>query len=284
MNDRDPLGKTLADYIQEDNERLAARVNQMTVRAARLNKEFLDSPLKPLTFPVEKEVRLEIAKKLIPTLSQLVLFPNKELFESLRKLGLNSSVFKWFTPIDELLDLLYDLRKPQGAYFPLELFFVISFIELANKMNVEIIETLDLGVKHDRQEESNVVHKGFKNYLRRTTRSKSQKKQKANLIFDELMDDLVRRAADSTEGVIDWFKLFSDASRGESPQIRKGFHDYFAPHHSQGEVYVHFFPLFQLVFKDRELMSKEIFDESEKLIYNGSYHKYQASRVRKILN
>ena len=272
------------EIINEDNSNVLKALEDLKSRAEKARNKILYDEFDPLVNSDDQDELINYVVQFIPLLHDVVFFPDDQLIEKLREYRFSKTVLNWFTPIEEVVNELEQLRKLEGAFFVLNGYLFACTAYIQTKVVVEAIESFGLNVKHGKNEESNILHKNYDNLFRRREYN-SSKGQKGKMDFgDSIFYFFVRFVEKRVEDELDFKKMLLDASRGEFEQSKEIFQEFHAPEMSKNKVYSALFPLLKLTYKDREMLSNEEFDNLEEVIYGGSYNRYKVSRVKKILS
>jgi hypothetical protein len=288
MYSKDDLPKAISEVIQKDQDGYDNLILRLHSDAVNAKKTLLNSNFEiPVSFDNADDT-ISFVVDFLDIVPKLALFPEEKVFEKLKYYRFSREVFKWFTPIDEILAEINRLSEIQGLNFLKQghLYAASSYIEV--KVMVSIIESFGLHVKHNRNEESNILHKGFDNLYRKREYHMKKGQTAKQDFFERIMYTLlgsfesqINEMDPDYRGVK---KLMLSSTLGDFSLSKELLAGFVAPDLSRNLVYLEMFPLIKLIYKDRVLYSQEEFDELTDLIYNGSYRKYKVSRVKKILN
>jgi hypothetical protein len=275
--------EAIDELIRKDNEQIMLRIALLQINAKQARNELLSGAFQELINREDRDQRIRYISQFIPLINDLVLFPDDELLKKLRTYGFSNTVIKWFTPLTDILSELDKLRNLDGVFFVLQGFLFASLTHLQLKIRNEIIESFDLHVKHGKNEESNILHKMTDNFIRKLAyNEKNNLTPKLNQA-EKVLFDIIKETEYITNREFDFRSFMRDASMGEF----EGGEDFFLTFKvfdtSKNKVYAALFDLVKLTYKDKEMMTQEEFENQEELSYNGSYHLYRASRVKKIL-
>lgn len=271
------------EAINEDNSNLIKSLDELKRRAEIARNKILYDVFDPLVDSSNQDELINYVVQFIPLLCDVVFFPDDVLIEKLRGYGFSKPVLKWFTPIEDVVHELEKLRKLDGAFFVLNVYLFGYTAYIQTKVFVEAVESFGLNVKHGKNEESNILHKNYDNLIRRSEYNRT-KGQKGKMDFgDRIIYHLIGSLEKQVEDEFDSKKMLLDASRGEFEPSKEFFQAFFAPEISKSKVYSALFPLLKLTYKDKEMLSQDEFDDLEEVVYGGSYYKYKAARVKKIL-
>ncbi len=271
--------------IEGDDRRLLSQIDCLKNKAEKAKAEIMNGEFEKLGDNPDQDDILFFVTQFLNFVPDCALFPDEELINKLREYGFSKPVIKWFTPLDEILYKLKQLRDIDGAFFILNsmLFAISTYIQ--NKILVETIESFDLIVKHGKNEESNFLHKKFDNIFRR--REYNKKKRQTGKMNDEerVLNLLIQNVERRIDSRFNFEDIILNSTQGKFDAIKGLISEaYFAPKISKNEIYITLYPILKIVFKDKVMLSEAEFNNLDELLYGGSYRKYQVSRVKKILS
>ena len=276
--------KSIDDLKKDDAETFQDLKKSLSKKAAKNRELLLNGNISKLPVEATRQELLSFVKHFIPSVGSVALFHDDKLISKLRDYRFSQAVFKWFTPLDEILDEIERISNIENLFIPKTHFLFASMTYIENKVHIAIIESFGLEVKHGRNEESNILHKNVDNlYRKRDYNSKLGQMGRmtpSEFIINVFFDKVESMLKDE----IDFKKLLLNASKGDFSESKELFKTYGSLELSKNKIYLEFFPLFKLVFKDREMESDFEFDERPNIVYDGNYNKYKISRVKKILH
>lgn len=275
--------EAIDELIRQDNENISIRVSYLQKNAKQARNELFSGAFQGLSNPEDRDARIRYIIQFLPLVNALVLFPDDEIIKKLRKFGFSNTVIKWFTPIADILTELDKLRKLDGVFLVLDGFLFASLTHLQIKICNEIIESFDLHVKHGKNEESNILHKMTDNFIRKLAYNEKINQTPKLDQAEKVMYDIIKDAENVTNREFDLRSFMRVASMGEFETGKDFFLTFKVVGLSKNKVYAALFDLVKLTYKDKEMMTQEEFENQEEVSYNGSYHLYRASRVKKIL-
>ena len=274
----------IEETIKKDNDDLIQQVKVLRYNAEVAKQKLHEYAFPPLKDATNRDERITYIIQFIPLIREVVLFPDNELLKKLQEYGISKPVTKWFTPIDEILNELEELKKVNGAIFFLNTYLMAARFYIEMAAIIELVESFDLQVKHGKIEESNILYKNVDNFYRRheynLLKGQKGKMDKGDEALSEMID--LAKKEFGNEFNLKYYLL--NALKGDFFDSKELFSKFIAQEISENQVYFLLFPLLKLVYKDRELYSEEEFYELDEVIYGGSYRKYKISRVKKILS
>ena len=102
--------------------------------------------------------------------------------------------------------------------------------------------------------------------------------------FEKVMNNLFDNIEIATENDIELAnKILLQSIKGNTSYYYTMLDLFYCEGISRDKIYLEFFPLLKLIFKDYELLSYEEFYESDKNNYKLNYNTYKIARVKKII-
>ena len=229
------------------------------------------------------EDKINFVNQFIDFLSDLTLFPNDEIIIKLREFKFANNTLKWFVNLEEILNEINRLTNIDGLFFLPNSFLFAITNHLKIKFNVNLIEDFELNAEYNNTD-TNIIYKDFaKRYKRREyNENKNQTGKMDN--FEKVMNNLFDNIEIATENDIELAnKILLQSIKGNTSYYYTMLDLFYCEGISRDKIYLEFFPLLKLIFKDYELLSYEEFYESDKNNYKLNYNTYKIARVKKII-
>lgn len=230
-----------------------------------------------------KEDKINFVNQFIDFLSDLILFPNDEILIKLREFKFANNTLKWFVNLEEILNEINRLTNIDGLFFLPNSFLFAITNHLKIKFNVNLIEDFELNADYNNTD-TNIIYKDFaKRYKRREYNENKNQTGKMDK-FEIVMNDLLDNIEIATENNIEIAnKILLQSIKGNTSYYYTMLDLFCCEGISRDKIYLEFFPLLKLIFKDYELLSYEEFYESDKNNYKLNYNTYKIARVKKII-
>jgi len=274
----------IEDIINEDNNLFQSELDRLKLEATIARDIILTTPFKRLDNESTEDDIIIFIVEMIPLVSSITLFSDELVEVKLRSYGFSSVVIKWFTSCDLIVGEINRIANVNGLIILKPAFLTAARFYLETKIFHAIIESFDLHIKHGKDYESNILHKAFDNLFRKREYNSSKgqigkMKNDGNLFIDKL----ITLYENKMKGKLDFKKMLLNGTRGGFTESKKVFSSNYVASISKPKVYFEFYPLFKMIYKDRNMYSEYDFDELSEVIYNGNYRKYKISRVKKII-
>lgn len=260
-----------------EKEVLQKQTNILQSLALKSKEKLLNTDFNLLSDFEAKEARISHIKQFAKLLTGVILFPDEEIHSRLNELHVRPPITQWFTPLDEILNELYQLLDVPNAHYYVSSYLVGAYFYIDTKVKSELLDSFGFSESYANLENSNFIHQYFYNQYRREGYTGTTS------ISDIDQTWLNEIQALELKHEIQLKKILLDGTRGKIPMVVDIFSDFYAPALSQNKAYALLFPFLKLVLKDRELFSQEEFDNQPALMYGGSYKRYKGFRVKKIL-
>lgn len=229
------------------------------------------------------EDKINFVNQFIDFLSDLTLFPNDEIIIKLREFKFANNTLKWFVNLEDILNEINRLTNIDGLFFLPNSFLFAITNHLKIKFNINLIEDFELNADYNNTD-TNIIYKDFaKRYKRREYNENKNQTGKMDK-FEIVMNDLLDNIEIATENNIEIAnKILLQSIKGNTSYYYTMLDLFYCEGISRDKIYLEFFPLLKLIFKDYELLSYEEFYESDKNNYKLNYNTYKIARVKKII-
>ena len=140
--------KSIDDLKKDDAETFQDLKKSLSKKAAKNRELLLNGNISKLPVEATRQELLSFVKHFIPSVGSVALFHDDKLISKLRDYRFSQAVFKWFTPLDEILDEIERISNIENLFIPKTHFLFASMTYIENKVHIAIIESFGLEVKH----------------------------------------------------------------------------------------------------------------------------------------
>jgi hypothetical protein len=287
---------------QLDEVPLMEEVKAMKLRALIVKRRFLDHDLYTL-----KKDRKQFGKFLSYIMNyywELCLFPDEEIKDRFKSLGIPAPVLKWMIPMDQILSAIMNISRNEDFIFFKQLALKHIEAHLHDKINGQIIRWGNLVAK----DKSQVAIKKESILIFRRLNEGGGKLKKIRNEGEGYIQEWIHKVAKEFGGIESTRKLFLNKVQGKT----EGFHlrnlvtsNIVITDITEESYLCCVFNLFKLICKDKILYSEKEFEEErirrlEKLkkkqsqkevpknrrvisFYDGDYDFYCSSALKKLI-
>jgi hypothetical protein len=276
------LREELQRLVDVDESNLKKQVEEIRAKAILAKNTLLTKSFHSFPDNATEDDKAEYILQFIPLLSELVMFPDEEIFEKLKKLKFGTLTFKWFVSIEDILSELNRLKSIKGLFFLQNSHFTFIRYHLETSIQTSMIEGFELNIIYNKVE-TNILQKGFSNEYNRRLYNQKKKQIPKMSRYQEYVSDMINKMEMATNNKKIAKDLMMQPMRGNTAYYYSMLSDFLCDGISQRKAFEEMFPLVKLIMKNERFLSEDEFMEKKDVGYLGVYKDYKISRVKKIL-